>query len=123
MYDLIIGKQSLHDIGAVLDFREKTITIDSILLPMRNIVNLQIKPSVRILDAKYDKADLPEIVRTSCPHLTPSERDMLLSLLLDYELLFDGTLGDWNSPPASIELKDGAKPYHGRPYRKYTRQP
>jgi len=74
---------------------------------MRNIVNLQVKPSVTqepistqkatkrfigILDAKYDKAEIPEmIVRTSCPHLTPSERDMLLSLLLDYESLFDGT--------------------------------
>jgi len=113
----------LHDIGVVLDFREKTITIDSILSPMRNIVNLRIKPSVRILDAKYYKADLPEIVRTSCPHLTPSERDMLLSLLLDYESLFAGTLGDWNRPPASIELKDGAKSYHGRPYHKYTRRP
>jgi len=141
LYDLIIGKQTLHNIGAVLDFRDKTITIDSILLPMRNIVNLQVKPSVtralkhtafqaqepistqkaakRVigkLDAKYDKADLPEIVRTSCPHLTPSERHMLLSLLLDYESLFDGTLGDWNRPPVSIKLKDGAKPYHGRPY-------
>ena len=42
LYDLIIGKQTLHNIGAVLDFRDKTITIDSILLPMRNIVNLQI---------------------------------------------------------------------------------
>jgi hypothetical protein len=41
---------------------------------------------------------------------------MLLSLLLDYESLFDGTLGDWNRPPVSIKLKDGAKPYHGRPY-------
>jgi hypothetical protein len=39
---------------------------------------------------------------------------MLLSLLLDYEALFDGTLGDWNRPPVSIEMKDGAKPYHGR---------
>jgi hypothetical protein len=46
LYDLIIGKQTLHDIGAVLDFKEKTITIDSILLPMRNIVNLQLKPSI-----------------------------------------------------------------------------
>jgi hypothetical protein len=34
---------------------------------------------------------------------------MLLSLLLKYKSLFDGTLGDWNSPPASIKLKDGAK--------------
>ncbi len=46
LYDLIIGKQTLHDIGAVLDFKEKTITIDIILLTMRNIVNLQLKPSV-----------------------------------------------------------------------------
>jgi len=46
LYDLIIGKQTLHEIGAVLDFKEKTITIDSILLPMRKIVNLQLKPSV-----------------------------------------------------------------------------
>ena len=46
LYGLIIGKQTLYDIGAVLDFKEKTITIDNILLPMRNIVNLQLKPSV-----------------------------------------------------------------------------
>jgi hypothetical protein len=46
LYDLIIGKQSLHDIGAVLDFKEKTITIDIILLPIRKIVNLQLKPSI-----------------------------------------------------------------------------
>ncbi len=46
LYDLIIGKQTLHDIGAVLDFKEKTITIDDVLLPMRNINNLQLKPSI-----------------------------------------------------------------------------
>jgi hypothetical protein len=132
LYGLISGKQTLHDIGMVLDFKEKTITIDSILLPMRNIINLQIKPSVtralkhnafqaqepistqkatewviEILDAKYDKAKLPEIVKDTC---------MLLSLLLDHESLFDGRLGDWNRPPVSTDMKDGAKPYHGRPY-------
>jgi len=37
-------------------------------------------------------------------------------LLLEHESLFDGTLGDWNRPPVSIELKEGAKPYHDRPY-------
>jgi hypothetical protein len=46
LYVLIIGKQTLHDIGAMLDFKEKTITIDEILLPMRNIKNLQLKPSI-----------------------------------------------------------------------------
>jgi len=33
MYDLILGKQSLHDLGVILDFKEKTITIDEILFP------------------------------------------------------------------------------------------
>jgi hypothetical protein len=141
MYDLIIGKQTLHDIGAVLDFKEKTITINNILLPMRNITNLQLKPSVtralrhntcqaqepastrnatkrviEILDAKYDKANLPAIVRDNCSHLTPLQQEKLLSLLLDFESLFDGTLGDWNRPPVSIKLKEGATPNHGRPY-------
>jgi hypothetical protein len=31
-------------------------------------------------------------------------------------MLFDGTLGVWNQPPFSIELKEGATQYHGRPY-------
>ncbi len=46
MYDLILGKQSLHDLGVILDFKEKTITIDEILLPMRNIARLQLEPSI-----------------------------------------------------------------------------
>ncbi len=143
LYDLIIGKQTLHDLGTVLDFKEKTITIDEVLLPMRNINNLQLKPSifralkqntcfaqepvstrnatkhvVEILDAKYDKADLQRIVKSNHPHphLSTSHCNSLLALLLKFEELFDGTLGDWKLPPVSFELKKGAKPYHGRPY-------
>jgi hypothetical protein len=141
LYDLIIGKQTLHDIGAVLDFKERTITIDDVLLPMRNINNLQLKPSisralklyssfaqeptstcnatkrvVEILDAKYDKADHPSIVKNNCTHLSTSHCNSLLVLLLKFEELFNGTLRDWKLPPVSIELKEGAKPYHGRPY-------
>ncbi len=40
MYDLIIGKLTMPEIGVKLYFQEKTITIDKILLPMRNIANL-----------------------------------------------------------------------------------
>ncbi len=94
MYDIIIGKQTMHNLGVKLDFKEKTIQIDKILLPMRNIANLQLIPSftralwqntslapepistqnatkcvVEILDAKYEKADLPAIVRQNCSHL------------------------------------------------------
>jgi hypothetical protein len=46
MYDLIIGKQTMHNLGVKLAFQEKTITIDKILLPMRNITNLQVKPRI-----------------------------------------------------------------------------
>ncbi len=136
MYGLIIGKQTLHDLGVVLDFQEKTIRIDKILLPMRNIANMQLKPSitrarrhktclaqepistcsitkrmVENLDAKYEKADLPAIVRENCACLQASGREKPLSVLLRFEPLFDGTLGDWNLQPVSFELKEGMKPY------------
>jgi hypothetical protein len=141
LYNLIIGKQTLHDIGTALDFKERSITIDEILLPIRNINNLQLKPSisralklnssfaqepasthnatkcfVEILDAKYDKANLPSIVKNNCAHLSMPYCNLLLALLLKFEELFDDMLGDWKLPPVSFELKEGAKPYHGRPY-------
>ncbi len=140
MYDLIIGKQNMHDLGVKLDFQEKTITIDKILLPMRNIADLQLKPRitralrentyfaqepistrsatksmVKILDAKYEKADLPAIIRENCSHLTATEQEKLLSVLLKFKPLFNGTSGDWKLPPVSLELKEGMQPYHGRP--------
>eukprot|EP00804_Cyclotella_cryptica_P008077 CCRYP_004574-RA/>CCRYP_004574-RA protein AED:0.36 eAED:0.59 QI:0/0/0/1/0/0/2/0/231 len=37
-------------------------------------------------------------------------------MLTEFEELFDGTLGDWNTEPMSLELKVGTKPYHGRAY-------
>ncbi len=55
-------------------------------------------------------------MRNIFSQLEPSHWEKLLSLLLEYELLFDGTLGYWNRQPISIELKEGAKPYHGRTY-------
>jgi hypothetical protein len=71
---------------------------------------------VEILDAKYEKADLPAIIRENCSHLTAFNREKLLPVLLRFESLFDGTLGDWKLLPVSFELKKGMKPYHGRPY-------
>jgi hypothetical protein len=123
MYDLIICKQTMHDLGVVLelDFQEKTIKIEAILLPMRNNANLQLNSSitralkqntcfaqepistrsatkhvVENLDAKYEKADLPAIIRENCSHLKASDRQKQLSVLLKFESLFNGTLDDWN---------------------------
>ncbi len=93
MYDLIIGKQTIHDLGVKLDFQEETIRTDKILLLMRNIAYLQLKPRitralrentcfaqepistcsetkrvVEILDNTYEKADPPAIIRENCSH-------------------------------------------------------
>jgi hypothetical protein len=72
--------------------------------------------AVKILDAKYEKADLPKIVETQCRHLDAHQRKELLDLLLEFEDLFDGTLGIWDTEPVHLELKDDAKLYHGKPY-------
>ena len=40
MYDLILGCQTMKELGIVLDFRTKEITIDDIILPMRDINSL-----------------------------------------------------------------------------------
>ena len=94
----------MHNLGVKLDFQERTITIDKILLPMRNIVNLQLKPRitralrentcfaqepistgsitkrvVKTLDAKYEKADLPAIIRDLLSPNSRREREATLS--------------------------------------------
>jgi hypothetical protein len=56
------------------------------------------------------------MIREVCSQLKASNREKLLSVLLKFALLFDGTLGGWNLLPASFELKEGMKPYHSRPY-------
>ena len=56
------------------------------------------------------------MVDATGPHLSLHDKNKLLELLKEFEELFDGTLGDWRTEPVSFELKEGAKPYHGRPY-------
>ena len=56
------------------------------------------------------------MVDATGPHLSLYNKKKLLELLKEFEELFNGTLGDWRREPVSFELKDGAKPYHGRPY-------
>jgi hypothetical protein len=139
-YDLILGTVSMKKLGIILNFRDKMINIDEIVLPMRNINNLQgssILQALRhnyslamepqstqdateramwILDAKYSKADLQSAVRDDCKHLSANQQKVLLQLLKKYEYLFNGTLGDWKIKPVSFQLKEGVSPYHGQAF-------
>ncbi len=40
-YELILDTETMKELGIVLDFKAKMITIDEIILPMRNINHLQ----------------------------------------------------------------------------------
>ncbi len=139
-FDLIIGAQTMTELGIILDFKEQIITIDEIKLPMGSIndlptsnkealsyqnclandepesTELATQRVVKILDANYEKSDLPELIRSKCTNLSPLEQAKLLEVLTEFEDLFDGTLGDWDTEPVSFELKEGAKPYHGRAF-------
>jgi len=134
-FDLIIGTKTMKELGIILNFKEEIITIDEISLPMRRLAELQkpnmvyqmyintepistadlTKRATRILDANYEKADLNSIVE-KCDHLDAEQKDSLLQTLTKFEHLFDGSLGDWNTPPVHLELKEDAKPYHGRAF-------
>ncbi len=129
----------MDELGIILDFKNKMMTIDEIELPMQSINHMpnsnhkalaltsslasSKEPKstkeatnrvVRILDANYKKANLQEVVDT-CTHLSPEDKNMLLELLTEYEPLFDGTLGAWKTMPVFFELKEGAKPYTKKP--------
>src|SRR4029078_520851 len=67
-------------------------------------------------DAKYCKADLNKLAQ-ECDTLVKADQQKLLNLLQKYELLFDGTVGTWNTDPVDLVLKDPtAAPYHAKAY-------
>ena len=58
----------------------------------------------RILGAKYEKADFKNVVTKQFQHLSTKEIERLLTLLMIFEYLFNGTLGRWNTTLEYLEL-------------------
>ncbi len=95
----------MKEFGITLNFKDKMITIDKVILPMRNINNLQgssilcalkhnhslamelqstqnaTQHATQILDAKYIKADLQSVVKDNCKHLSANQQKKLLQHL------------------------------------------
>ena len=138
-YDMIIGRDIMSELGITLNFEDQTMAWEDSIVHMKDpevladllhpvndfYWNEEINETAalneassrlkKILDAKYEAADLDEVVR-ACGHLDDTEQSQLLALLRKYEHLFDGTLGTWHNEPYDIELKEGAKPHHSRPF-------
>ena len=136
---MTLGHDIMNELGITLDFKDQMMTWDDSTIHMKDPESLPdlLDPvndffwnndhyetealqeaSIhlqKILDAKYALADLNAVVQV-CRHLTEDEKHQLHTLLHKYEHLFDGTLGTWNNEPYKIELKEGAKPYHSRPF-------
>ena len=131
-FDFIFDSNTMKELGIVLDFWTKEITPDDISLSMRDINKLntqaQIEKSwmmnnsiyqetskepqstleatkrlIQILDTNYENADLRAITN-NCKQLSGPEQSLVLELLQEFEELFDGTLGDWDCEPVSIQL-------------------
>lgn len=130
IYDAVIGRDLLRELGITLNFKDNTVTWDDSTIHMRSQSSTaanayfirdskELEDSTtrvrRILDAKYEKADLDATV-SNCKHLEPNQKSTLLALLKKYETMFDGTLGKWTGDPYHIELKPNVTPYHARAY-------
>ena len=140
-YDMIIGRDLMTKLGLITDYKRKVLTWDDISVPMRSAYHTDSKPTfsraeirqimtqtaepiatqeateriVKILDSKYEKADLDEVA-ANAEQLNKPQQRKLLSLLKDFEDLFDGTLGHWETEPIDIELKPDHKPSSARYY-------
>ena len=132
-YDVIIGRDLLQGVGIDLLFSTQEIQWSNATAPMRpidimkndaveTIADTILEQEIvdedviqRMTETKYSPADLQAEVSKSS-HLTQTEQHQLLQLLIKYESLFDGALGEWKTSPVHLELKEGATPYYGKPY-------
>ena len=132
-YDLIIGRDLLEELGIDIKYSEQQVSWpdQNAEIPMKDVActavetffvqdstNLQmddVERMSKILDAKYSPADLDKLVN-DVSTINETEQKQLLLLLRKHEQLFDGTLGQWQGKPYHINLKEGAQPYHSKPY-------
>ena len=122
----------MKDLGIDLSFSTETIDWEGHAIPFRSIDNLKnfqesyyipdpgmldeaAEHLKKILDAKYEAADL-EVIAKEASHLESNEQQMLLELLEKHSTLFNGTLGKWENDPCEIKLKPDAKPCHAHSY-------
>ena len=120
MYGMILGRDALNDLGISLDFKNKVIAWEDESQPMKSHQDIEkysqddmfldfmsiiesetMKDATSctkcILDARYEKADLHHIVKEECKHFMAEQQELLYNLLSNYELLFNGTLGDFKT--------------------------
>ena len=112
-YDMIIDRDLMKSLKLIIDFKHEVLCRDEITIPINRTrlynrkefnaffqlstelktVQKATEQVTKILDAHYEKANLADVVKCHCYHLSTKRRKAILNLLLWYEDLFDGTLG------------------------------
>ena len=123
-YDMIIGRDLLSELRIDILFSNNTVIWDHKQTPLKlqdakeaidyHLVN---SPAVkeaterikRILNAKYEKANIDEVAK-GCTNLNKEQQQKLANVLRKHEALFDGTLGRFKGSKYNIELKKDAEP-------------
>jgi len=141
-YDVILGADFLTKTGIDVKYSTGTIEWFDNELPLRNPHLLEAKDfeamahmveiqqeeeffgmdwydptcyAVEILDAKYEKIDVDEVI-THLTHLNSQQKEDLKQVLQEHTKLFDGTLGVYPHRKFHIDLVPEAVAKHARPY-------
>jgi hypothetical protein len=138
-YDMILGRDLQSALRMDILFSTGTLVWNKISIPMHTgqhrekkhldeyfdqviedfrlseLIREELHEATKILDANYKKADLEEFAK-NIPHLTNNQKSQVCTLLRNHESLFQGKLALWDTPPVSLELEEGAKPYNARAY-------
>ena len=72
--------------------------------------------STQIMEAKYEAVDTDELAQAQT-QLTPKQQTDLECLFRKFPKLFDGELRKYPHRQYHLDLQEGAKPVHSRPYR------
>ena len=70
---------------------------------------------VKTLNSTYVKEEIKQVANNTT-QMNDEEITLLLSLLEEFQDLFDGTLGDWATEPVKLQLKPYSKPFNSRYY-------
>jgi hypothetical protein len=130
-YDLIMGMDLIAFIVITLDCDQRCIRWGGTEVPLKTRATLN---DNEILHMLYHAANEPDILQEAekrqhlilytdfrkdvqeLAHLTKDEEQVVGKTLKKFPTLFGGGLGMLNIKPVKLELIDGEKPYHARPF-------